>query len=110
MQTYEAIIILVHQATEDRQKELVKKVDSVFLKFGSVITAHHDRGRRTLGYPMKKHKEGHVYVYDVEITPAKVKDVVRELRLEDQLLQAMISFPVPKSASKEALETIASGR
>jgi len=105
MRNYEAAIILVHQATEDRQKELVKKVDSVFSKFGAVIKAHHDRGKRNLGYPMKKHKEGHVFIYDLEIDPSKVADVTRELRLEDQLLQVMISFPVPKEA-----ETASSGR
>ena len=110
MQTYEAVIILVHQSTEDRQKELMKKVDSVFSKHGALIQAHHDRGKRILGYPMKKHKEGHVYVYDAAIAPTKVSEIVRELRLEDQLLQVMISFPVKKSEVKLEAEAVTSGR
>jgi ribosomal protein S6 len=109
MQPYEAVVILVHHVAEDRQKELVKKVDTIFSKFGSSIRAHHDRGKRNLGYPMKKHKEGHVYIYDVDVEPLKVNDLVRELRLEEELLQVMVAHPI-RVAKEPAQEALASGR
>jgi ribosomal protein S6 len=109
MQSYEAVIILVHHAAEDRQKELVKKVDTIFSKFGAAIRAHHDRGKRNLGYPMKKHKEGHVYIYDVDVEPLKVSDLVRELRLEEELLQVMVAHPI-RVAKDSAKEVLTSGR
>ena len=96
MRNYEIIVILVHEATEDRQKELLKRIDSIFTKTGALVHAVHDRGKRTLGYKMKKHKEGHYYIYDIEQDPAKTADLIRELRLEDELLQVMISHPIEK--------------
>jgi small subunit ribosomal protein S6 len=105
MRLYEAVIILVHQATEERQKELIRKVDSVFSKYGAVIKAHHDRGRKPLGYMMKKHKEGHFYIYDAEIEPSRVSEIVRELRLEEQILQASVVIPPKKSSKVSEKET-----
>ena len=112
MRKYEAILILAHQMSADRQKELEKKVDSIFSKFDVKIQARHDRGKKELGYPMKKHKEGHVYVYDITMDPSKVDALSRELRLEEELLQVMVTHPpaVAAAAGKSRDEAVSSGR
>jgi ribosomal protein S6 len=110
MRNYEAVIIISHQLSADRQKELTKKVDDVFSKFGAKINARHDRGKKELGYPMKKHKEGHIFIYDLEMDPSKVDALIRELRLEEALLQIMITFPVAPFTNKLKEEATAGGR
>lgn len=110
MRNYEVVLILAHQMSADRQKELVKKVDGIFSKFGAKVQARHDRGKKELGYPMKKHKEGHIYVYDAEMDPSKIDPFIRELRLEDDLLQVMVSLPVSGAKPKASEEAVSSGR
>jgi small subunit ribosomal protein S6 len=102
MRNYEVVLILAHETVEDRAKELLKRIEQIFSKSGVLVRAHHDRGRRVLGYSMKKHKEGHVYIYDIEALPERVKDLERDLRLEEKLLQVMISHPLKRREDKEA--------
>ena len=102
MRNYEAVIILAHQSTGDREKDLLKKVDGVFSKFNAKVTTRHDRGKKTLGHAMKKHREGHVYILDFEIDPAQIDGLSKDLRLEEDLLQVMISLPVVSQAAQSA--------
>ena len=98
MRNYEIVLILIFHDAEARQKEVTKSLDAIFEKNGAKVAARHDRGKRSLGYIMQKHKFGHVYVYDAQIDPAKVADIVREIRLENEVLQVMVSHPVAKPA------------
>ena len=100
MRNYEVVLILTFHDAEARQKEIAKSLDAVFEKNGAKVVARHDRGKRQLGYLMQKHKFGQVYVYDVEMDPAKAADLVREIRLENEVLQVMVSHPVPKSVAE----------
>ena len=60
---------------------------------------------------MKKHKEGHVYIYDLEADPSKLDALNRELRLEDDLLQLMVTHPLPAAKQPGSKrEVAASGR
>ena len=102
MRNYEIVLILTFHDAEARQKEIVKSVDAVFEKNSAKVVARHDRGKRPLGYMIQKHKFGHVHVYDVEMDPAKVADLIRGIRLENEVLQVMASHPVAKSAAEPA--------
>ncbi len=91
MRHYEAVLVLAHQTTTDQQKELIKGIEEIFSKFEVKILNRHDRGKKELGYPMKKHHEGHVYICDIEAEPSKIRDLVQQLRLEEKLLQVMVT-------------------
>ena len=110
MRSYEVVLIVVHQVVESRQKELVKRLDSIFAKHQATVQGRHDRGKQLLGYPMKKHNEGHIYIYNVDCEPSKVQEMIHDLRLENDLLQVMFTHPIAQASLRAKKEAVTSGR
>ena len=87
MKKYDALIIFPPSVTgldgKNSFEELVKKN-------GGSILNRVEMGRRFLGYPVKKSKEGYVVGFDFELGPEKMGELRRTLDLSEDILKYTI--------------------
>lgn len=87
MKKYDSLIIFPPATTgldsKNSFEELVKKN-------GGSISNRTEMGKRFLGYPVKKSKEGYVVAFDFELEPAKMVELRRSLDLSEDILKYTI--------------------
>ena len=98
MKKYEALIIfspaITGLDTKNSFEELIKKS-------GGNILNRLEMGKRFLGYPVKKSKEGYVVAFDFELSPDKMTEFRRSLDLtEDILKYTVVIKEISKAAAK----------
>lgn len=90
MKTYEALVIFPfqtgiegHESQKNTFEELIKKHDGKVLNRNEI-------GRRPLGYPIKKSREGYFVSFAFELSPDKVEAFRRSLQLTEEILKFTI--------------------
>lgn len=87
MKKYDALVIFPPTVTgldgKNSFEELVKKN-------GGNIIHRTEMGKRFLGYPVKKSKEGYVVAFDFELLPDKMLELRRLLDLSEDILKYTI--------------------
>ena len=87
MKKYDALIIFPPSVTgldgKNSFEELIKK------NGGNILTRT-EMGRRFLGYPVKKSKEGYVVAFDFELSTDKMGELRRSLDLSEDILKYTI--------------------
>jgi small subunit ribosomal protein S6 len=85
MRNYELMIIFRKEDDSfARGKELLK---SEISRVKANITKEDDMGVRDLAYMVKKENRGHYCLYNLEMQPATVADVDKNLRLSSDVLK-----------------------
>lgn len=84
---YECIFIV-------RQDMSPAQVESLTEKFVTTIKEHKGKverqefcGLRTLAYPVRKNRKGHYVLLDVAAEPAVMKEIERQMRLNEDVLR-----------------------
>lgn len=77
-------------STEDIKEKVLPKVESNVKDLGGNIKLSTNLGKRMLAYPINKFKEGFYYFYDVELSSAKSSEFRKELRLNPDVLRALL--------------------
>jgi small subunit ribosomal protein S6 len=90
MKAYEGIFIFPPDATPEILKKQEKSLDDLIQKFAGTIANKTDFGKKTLGYEIKKHRDGHFFVYDFSMEPSKMVEYRKALNLHDGLLKFML--------------------
>jgi len=91
LRKYEALIITqVKPSREGVQGEQAAFEEAVRKQEGKIV-GHTDLGKRTLGYRVKKMREGQMTIYDFELIPAKVESLKRILHRSDDILRFMVT-------------------
>lgn len=90
MRTYEALFALPPDATVATVQKQESQLEDLVKKVGGRVTRKTDWGRRPLGYLVKKYKEAHFLLWDVEVPPQKTSELRRSLELEEGLLKYFI--------------------
>ena len=99
LKQYEALIITNSQATSEGPSKPV--FEEILGKQGGKVVGQLDLGRRRLGYPVKKIREGHVTNYEFELTPEKIQELTRSLELSDAILKyTLVLKPKPLRQKK----------
>lgn len=87
MKTYEALVIFpfpsageLHQVGKDTFEEVVKKHEGTILN-------RTELGKRPLGYPVRKAREGYVASFAFELLPGKMDSLKRSLHLTEGILK-----------------------
>lgn len=101
MKSYEGLFILPPDAAPDAHRQQVKNLDELILKHKGQIQQKTDGGKKTLGYAIQKHSEGHVLVYDFQMDPAQATDFRKALQLQEGLLTFMITVKQIVTAGKK---------
>lgn len=102
MKSYEGIFIFPPESAPDARKAQMKNWDDLFHKFGAEVTQKNEWGRKPLGYPLRKFREGHILVADFKMDPAKAIEFRKSLELFEDLLKFMITVKDEKKIAKAA--------
>ena len=90
MEKYEALIIFPSQAAAEPLSEGKNPFEEAIKKFEGKVINRSELGRRSIGYPIKKAREGYFAAFDFELTPDKVEPLTRALRLTETILRFTI--------------------
>ena len=105
MKAYEGVFIFPPESAGDARKAQLKNLDDTIAKFQGSVIQKNEWGKKQLGYPLKKFREGYVLVADFEMPTSQTIEFRKTLELQEDLLKYMITVkatvkPDKKAASK----------
>ena len=105
MRLYEGLFIFAPEATADTRKNQLKNLDDLVAKFKGKVVQKTELGKKTLGYTVKKFREGYVVVVDYQMESLKQGEFRKTLQLQDDIVKFMIITKVEeKKVVKKAEE------
>ena len=111
MKAYEGVFVFPPDSTPDARKTQLKNVEDLITRFGGSITERVEIGRKPLGYPVRKHHEGFLWVADFKMDGPRADEFRKALELQEDLIKHMIirkdpvapkKVPPPRPAAPEA--------
>ncbi|MDQ5943816.1 MAG: small subunit ribosomal protein [Patescibacteria group bacterium] len=109
MRHYEVAIVL-HPDLEIDLENVLKKVEKIFTDLGAKINKKDNWGKKKLAYKINKQDWGIYVFYEIEIDPAKTRDINNRLRITEEVIRYLIvsiedirylKKPNKQAASKE---------
>ncbi len=101
MKKYEGLFIFPAEGDKDYGTDAAKWIE----KFQGKILHKNELGKKTLGHPLAKSRDGKVYVFDFEMDSSRMQDFRKDLELQEALLKYMITVQDPKKAKAIATLT-----
>jgi len=102
MRRYETIIIVRPGAsTEDELNAIIDKFTGIIKEHGGSVAAVDKWGLKKLAYLIKKEQQGSYVFYSYESAPAGVKEMERQLRIDDRILKYLTVKPETVEAVAE---------
>jgi len=83
---YEIMIILNPDAEEERQQEMLERVQQILRDGGAVLDHVDDWGRRKIAYAMNKKPDGRYVVVTCSSDPAPVAEAERVMGINKELV------------------------
>ena len=87
MPLYESTFIARHDMSTQQVSALAETVTNLVSENGGEITKTEYWGLRTLAYRIKKNRKGHYYFFNVDAPPAAIRELERNLRLNEDVLR-----------------------
>lgn len=84
---YEIIFIARQDITANQVETLAKHYTSVISSFGGEVTKTEFCGLRNLAYKIKKNRKGHYVLMNVCVKPEGVKEVERQMHINEDVLR-----------------------
>lgn len=105
MRTYETMVVIHPETTEEQLTALVEKFKGVIEEDGSVISVD-DMGLRKLAYPIQKQPKGFYQLFIYDGGSSLIAELERRLRIEDavMLYQTVLHEKVEAPAVEEKQE------
>ncbi len=82
-------LMTIFPLEEDLSKNGMEGVRKVLGDFGAQIESENAFGERDLCYEVKKRNRGKFILFNINVNPAKVVDIDRQFKLNDNLLKFM---------------------
>lgn len=86
---YELVLVLKPLLPEDLKTKVLKKVEDYVDSQKGKVVKKDVWGKKHLAYSIKKHDEGYYVLYTLELSPEKIVDFQRELKLMGDILRYM---------------------
>ena len=102
MKSYEGVFIFPPEAASDARKVQLKNLEDLIGKFEGSVQQKTEWGKKPLGYPIKKFREGWVVVADFQMNPAGATEFRKMLELQEDLLKYMITVKQEGKAEKKS--------
>lgn len=90
MKLYELTIVLDGAATKAQIKEKKEFVEKLVKISEGKITKTEDWGVKQLAYPIEKKDSGFFVYFEIEVAPAKIKEMNEKLRLEEGVIRYLL--------------------
>ncbi len=85
MRTYE--LMTIFPLMEDASARGIEAVKKVLAEFGAEISKEEPFGERDLTYQIKKNTRGKFVLFTIKANPAKIVDIDRQFKLNQDLLK-----------------------
>ena len=86
---YEGMFILNAALSEDGRLKVWERVLNMITSRGGSIEKIHDQGRRRLAYEINGRREGYYYLLYFRLPKSSVKELWRDLRLDEEVIRFM---------------------
>jgi len=90
MSVYETLFIALPSLTDEEVDKLVEKITSTIESQEGKIRKIDKWGKRVLAYPIKKLNEGIYVLIEFELEKAKVNEVDRRMKLDENIIRHII--------------------
>jgi small subunit ribosomal protein S6 len=87
---YELMVILKPMLPEDIKAKVLKSIEDNVANAEGKIEATDVWGKRHLAYPINNHDEGYYIVYKVELSPDKITEFKKQLKLTNGVLRTLL--------------------
>jgi small subunit ribosomal protein S6 len=98
---YELGFILNPEVNEEQTRTILDRVEQVVANYNGQIVRVNQWGRRRLGYPIQRHRDGFYVFIDMILTPETVIELDRTLKVSEEVLRHLIKRRDPKTVQKE---------
>ena len=98
---YELGFILNPEVNEEQTRAILDRVEQVVANHSGQIVRVNQWGRRRLGYPIQRHRDGFYVFIDMILTPETVIELDRTLKVSEEVLRHLIKRRDPKTVQKE---------
>ncbi len=98
---YEGLFIFPPEESATALKDAEKRLEDAVRHFGGRVLDRKDWGRRLLGFPIRKHREGHLLLWNFEMDPLQVREFRKVLELDEKILKTtLVKAPEVKAAEE----------
>ena len=102
MRKYEGLFIFPPEETPEAWKGEEKRLEETIGRLGGRILERQDWGRRPLGYPIRKFREGRLILWNFEIEGREIVELRKVLELDEKILKSAIVKPPNPRPAKES--------
>jgi small subunit ribosomal protein S6 len=105
LRPYEILVIVDPRPTDEEVAELLTQLGEQAKSLGIEVDKVDNWGKRRLAYDIRKQREGTYAIFDTKAEPSMVKELERQLRLNENVLRFLSTrMPVRKRARSKAQE------
>jgi small subunit ribosomal protein S6 len=90
VRSYECTIIVAPTVGEDVMKSTTKRYADIITTHEGTLTKMDDWGKRSLAYEIDFHREGHYILYKFRAGNKALKELNRQLRLDEHVIRHLI--------------------
>lgn len=91
MKSYEGTFIFPPEQSTDLQKAQVQQVEDLIKKCKGSVVQKTEWGKKTLGYPIRKFREGYVVFLEFQMDTTQAPEFRKALELQERLIKFMIT-------------------
>lgn len=90
MRTYELTIIVGPNVDEDGVNQVVENLTNFVQANNGEVASTDMWGRRTLAYPINKHREGTYVLFNLNLDPGILAELERNLKLSERIIRYLL--------------------
>ncbi|MBC7241366.1 MAG: 30S ribosomal protein S6 [Anaerolineae bacterium] len=90
MRPYELVFIVAPQQDDEKVQAQIDTVTKRIAGYGGEVTKLSVWGKRKLAYPIKKFREGHYVVVQMQMPAEAVKQLDRDLLISENVIRHLI--------------------
>ena len=102
MKKYELLTIIKPNLDMDEADKVVSKIEEIIVDLGGSVIDTDKMGRKKLAYDIDNFRDGFVVAQRLHIPTDKIKELKRQLKLNDNVIRVMFTLlPEVKAEAKE---------
>ena len=89
MTEYEILLLLDPELSDEKQTEIVGRVNTLVQQGGGTFERHDPWGRRKLAYPIDKKEDGSYHLLTFSANAETLEEIGRVLKIDDDVMRHM---------------------
>jgi small subunit ribosomal protein S6 len=90
LRSYEFVYIISPEIEEENLQGVTDKIGQLIANGGGQVVRLDSWGRRRLAYPIKKFREGHYIVAQIQLEPGAISELKRSLGLTEEVIRYLL--------------------